>query len=312
MNYKIKLIFLTISFGLLNSCEINSPIYVPDDISYVAFSNSEAAIRENKGTLDVELYLTTYTTSAAEFSFTSSSEGLDYPAVEGVDYNLPLSNKVSFTNGIGYANVALEILDNNDKDGLKQFWLEIESGTEGYDIGIDGKHRILISIQDDEHPLKFILGRYRIVAESHFGAEWNLSHDQLVIEPDADTTKIKITNIIVGASPPLIRPIMGSVDVSKKEITVNSAQQWSNPKSNGYYISFYKGNPETGKEKNGVIWPEPLDEPFTLTWSDSGSNITISGLDNWGPKWMEPGGTFDWWWWWDYYTSATLTKVEDY
>lgn len=308
MSYKYLILFLTISIGLFNSCEVNDPIYVPDDISYVAFSNSEAAVRENKGNLDIELYLTTYSTSPAEFSFTSSSEGLDFPAIEGVDYNLPPGNKVSFVNGMGYAEVAVEIIDNNEKDGMKQFWLEIESGTEGYQIGIDGKQKILISIQDDEHPLKFILGRYRIEATSYYGSEWNLNHDRFLIEPDTDTTKIRIRNVIEGITPTLSRPLMGTVNVAEGEITINSGQQWSNPKSNGYYFSFYKGDPENANDQG----PEPLDETFILTWTGSVSDITITGFDNWGPKWMEPSGAFDSWWWWDYYTTATLTKVEDY
>jgi hypothetical protein len=309
MSYKNLIFLLTISFGFLNSCEVNSPILVPDDISYVAFSEPEASVRENKGKLDIELYLTTYSTSPAEFSFKSSTEGLDNPAIEGVDYNLPTGNKVSFTDGMGYTEVAIEIIDNDLKDGQKQFWLEIDSGTEGYQIGIDGRNKILVNIQDDEHPLKFILGRYRIEANSLYGSAYNISHSNLLIEPDpTDTTKIQINNVIEGIVPVLSRPLIGTVDVAEGKINIKSGQQWSNPKSNGYYFSFYKGDPENANDQG----PEPLDDKFILTWTGSGSDITISGFDNWGPKWMEPSGNFDSWWWWDYYTSATLTKVEDY
>ncbi|MBN1415872.1 MAG: hypothetical protein JW973_12285 [Bacteroidales bacterium] len=308
MNYKNLLVFLAAGFGLLSSCEINHPIFVPDDISYVAFSHSETAIRENKGEVDIELYLTTYSSSPAEFTLTSYSEGLEYPAIEGTDYHLPAGSKVSFPNGMGYAEVSVDIIDNDEKDGLKQFWLEIESGTEDYQIGIDGKHKILITIQDDEHPLKYILGRYRIEAVSYYGSQYNLAHEGFLIEPDADTTKVRLTNIVEGVTPTLSRPLIGTVDVLKQEITVKSGQQWSNPKTNGYYFSFYKGDPENANDQG----PEPLDEAFILSWAGSGSDITITGFDNWGPKWMEPSGAFDSWWWWDFYTSAILTKVEDY
>ncbi len=308
MSYKYLIVSLTICIALLNSCDVNDPIYAPDNISYVAFSNSEAAVRENKGKLDIELYLTTYSTSPAEFSISSNSEGLDYPAVEGVDYNLPTGKKVSFTDGLGYAEIIVDIIDNDEKDGMKQFWIEIESGSDEYQVGIDGKDKILVTIQDDEHPLKYILGRYRIEAESYYGSDYNLNHSMLLIEPDADTSKIQIKNIIVGASPSLSRSLIGNVNTEKGEITIKSGQQWSDPKSNGYYLSFYKGDYENANDQG----PEPLDETFILTWTGSGSDLVITGFDNWGPKWMEPSGGFDSWWWWDYYTTATLTKVEDY
>ena len=307
---KYNIYLLAISIGILSfSCNVNEPILIPGDIAYVAFSKSELAVRENKQSLSVELYLTALSTDYAEFTLKSSIEGISSPAIEGVDFNLPPQSKVVFENGMGYQTISLEIIDNNVKDGLKQFWLEIESGTPGYDIGIDGRNKVLISIQDDEHPLKFILGTYEIEAASYFGSQYNVLHDRLLIEPDADTTKVLINNVIEGVSPELSRPLVGKVDVVNMQIMVNSGQQWSNPKSNGYYFAFYKGNPGNANDQG----PEPLiGETFTLAINKTDSGITITGFDNWGPKWMEPAGSFDSWWWWDFYVTSTLTKVEDY
>jgi hypothetical protein len=308
MAHKNHLVLTALILGILHSCDINEPIYVPDDISYVAFTNSTAAIRENKGPLKVEMYLATYATQPAEFTVSSSTDGLDLPALEGVDYNLPPGSTVKFENGMGYIDIPIEIIDNDEKDGMKQFWLKIESGSPEYQLGIDGKDKILITIQDDEHPLKFILGRYRIEAVSYYGSQWDIAHDRFLIEPDVDTTKVLINNVIEGISPPLSRPLIGTMDVENGTITVKSGQQWSNPKSNGYYFSFYMGDPDNANSQG----PEPLDEVFILTYTISESGTTISGFNNWGPKWMEPAGTFDSWWWWDYYLTASLTKVEDY
>ena len=307
MKYKTAYLVLLALLLLLHACEINDPILIPGDIAYVAFSETEQSVRENKGNLEIEIYLTTLSTSPAEFSISTSTEGIENPAEEGVDYNIPQDRKVSFNEGMGYQTITIEILDNDEKDGMKQFMLVLGSGTGGYEIGIDGKDKVLVTIQDDEHPLKFILGTYRIEASSYYGSEWNIRHDRLRIEPDADTNKVLIYNVIEGITPVLSRPLVGSVDRELETITIKSGQQWSNPKSNGYYFSFYMGNPDNANSQG----PEPIDQDFVLTYL-IGEETTIDGFDNWGPKWMEPAGTFDSWWWWDYYLTADLTKVEDY
>jgi hypothetical protein len=302
-----KYVSLMVLITLLYSCEINEPILIPDDIGYVAFSNTEQSVRENKGILDITIYLATLKSDPAQFSLSTSTDGLDNPAIEGTDYIMPSGGMVNFPDGMGYQTISIDIIDNTEKDGMKQFWLLLGSGTEGFDIGIDGKDKVLITIQDDEHPLKFLLGTYRIEAESYYGSEWNIRHDRLRIEPDADTNKIQIYNVVEGISPVLSRPLIGTVDRNSETITIKSGQQWSNPKSNGYYFSFYKGDPDNANSQG----PQPLDEDFVLIY-DIGAETTITGFDNWGPKWMEPAGTFDGWWWWDYYLTASLTKIEDY
>lgn len=303
LTYISYMVFITI----LYSCEINEPILIPDDIGYVAFSNTEQSIRENQGQVDVTVYLTTLKTNPAEFSLSTSTDGLDNPAIEGIDYSMPASGTVNFGEGMGYQTITIDIIDNAESDGMKQFWLMLGTGTEGYDIGIDGKDKILVTIQDDEHPLKFLLGTYRIEAASYYGSEWDIRHDRLRIEPDADQNKVRIYNVVEGISPVLSRPLIGTVDKDNETITIKSGQQWSNPKSNGYYFSFYKGDPDNANSQG----PEPLDENFVLEY-DVAAETTISGFDNWGPKWMEPAGTFDGWWWWDFYLTASLTKLEDY
>lgn len=306
---RIKHILILLAMStLLYRCDINDPILIPGDVSYVAFSNSELSIRENKGSLDVQLYLTTFSTAPAEFTLGYSTEGITMPAVEGVDFMMPEDGKVVFPEGMGYTTAEITILDNDRKDGMKQFWLTLDSGTAGTQIGIDGKDKVLISIQDDEHPLKFILGRYRITAASYYGSQYDISHDRVLIEPDADTTKVRITNLIEGISPVLSYPLVATVDKENMRLSIPGGTQWSNPKDNGYYFAFYKGNPDNANDQG----PEPLDESLVLDITEPAGVVTINGLDNWGPKWMEPAGTFDGWWWWDYYLTATLEKVEDF
>jgi hypothetical protein len=311
MRNKVKYIVIPVLMVLIVSCEINDPILIPDDIGYVAFSDTEQSVRENKGNLDITVYLATLATNPAEFTFSASTEGIDNPAIEGVDYNIPAGGKVSFAEGMGYQTISIGIIDNAEKDGMKQFWLILESGTEGYDIGIDGKEKVLITIQDDEHPLKLLLGTYRIEAVSFYGSVWDIRHERLRIEPDADTSKIQIYNVIEGITPVLSRPLIGTVDRINKTITIKGGQQWSNPKSNGYYFAFYKGDPVNYVIQGTTQCPTVLDEDFVLAYATDAGTV-ITGFDNWGPKWMEPDGEFDSMWWWDFYNSATLTKVEDY
>lgn len=308
MNRQLYFLIFTLVFGLLSSCDVNDPILVPADIAYVAFTNSKMSTIETSKTISIELYLTTLSTQKAEFTISSNTQGLTSPAKEGTDFSISGSNKVVFDKGFGRTTITVNIIDNDVFTGAKEFYLEITSGTEGYKLGIDGKQKILITIQDNEHPLKALLGRYRAVASNWWGPEYDLNSDQVLFQPDpANLSNILISNI-TSADPALSHPLVGAVNTTKQIITIKP-QRWSDSKTNGYYFGFNLGT-TAGVAANDN--PKPIEESMVLTYTISGSTVTITGFNNWGVKWMDPQGAYDGWWWWDYFTSGSFTKLEGF
>ena len=303
MKRNIFLILSILGIALLfNACETNDPILIPEDTSYVSFSNSSASVAENGEKLTIELYLTTQSQERAEFELAADTAGLEAPAEEGTDFEIPES--VVFENGYGYAEIDIMVHDDSLSDGKKQFVLKMVSGPEGYQIGIDGKDRIMVTIEDDEHPLAYFNGDYE-----HAGTSFREGSDytwtsSITADPDHEDG-ILISNI--GAtSLELVNPVEATVDTENNTITIPGKQVYTAPNSNGYPHAFNAGNPDN----NPTEWEiEPLDSDVVATYSinEDKTNITIT-LTNWGIKWIAPDGSYDGWWWWNFYVTSTMTK----
>ncbi|MDE5421095.1 hypothetical protein L3073_02620 [Ancylomarina sp. DW003] len=297
-----KVIGLIIIVGFFFSCEEKDSILVPEDIAYVSFTKSDASYNESNTTLELELQLVTFSTQRTECTVNITTEGLENPATD-TDVTLA-SNTVIFEKGVGYAKTSLSLIDNDMIDGKKQFYLEITSVPNGIDIGIDGKEKILVTIIDDEHPLRYFNGNYTHVGESH--PTWSGTVNwtsQIEVDPDNDS-QIIFKNIFPWKQDVQVG-VVGVVNEAEKTIELASSQKLTDTGAGYYYFGFYSGE-NFNDNWEGDQTEDPILGTYTINADKSEIVIT---LNEWGARWMEPAGTFDGRWWNDYFTTSTLTKT---
>jgi hypothetical protein len=149
-----------------------------------------------------------------EFSLTPDETS---GAVEGTHYKLVNSSKsLSFTKENPTQYIEFEILDNDIFEGDVRFTITLTK-PDGLNLGAN--KTCVVTIEDDEHPLAFILGTFTAKGTSQFDGELEWS---VRIEKDAtDLNKVWITGLVDGTT----SAIYGTVNADKTEISIPLEQQ---------------------------------------------------------------------------------------
>lgn len=136
------------------SCNLNNSPKFNDADAFIAFTKTTMSVTENGESIDVPLLLTSLAglegTAVVEIDTAKST------AKEGVHFSLEGAN-VSFTKDAPNQAVKLNIIDNEVFGGDVKVVLNITSTT-GVNLG--AVNTCTVTISDDEHPLKPILGNY--------------------------------------------------------------------------------------------------------------------------------------------------------
>lgn len=216
---KIKSIYGLLAAGILlfASCDINEEPTFNDKDAFVAFTNSTMSIAENKGTLEIPVLLTSLSgiTTTVDFEIVA---GNNTTAVEGTHYTVTnSSHTLSFTKEEPIQYIKLSIIDNDGYGGDQkiEFALKDPNG-----VSLGASKGCVVTIEDDEHPLSFILGSFSCVGESNFGGglDWTLT-----IEKDADDIyKVWIGNLVPGGSSV---KVYGTVNEEKTELRIPVGQE---------------------------------------------------------------------------------------
>jgi len=182
----------------------------------VAMTSSSAYVAETGKTLKVPVMLTSLSgiEKTVEFSLTPDETS---GAVEGTHYKLVNSSKsLSFTKENPTQYIEFEILDNDIFEGDVRFTITLTK-PDGLNLGAN--KTCVVTIEDDEHPLAFILGTFTAKGTSQFDGELEWS---VRIEKDAtDLNKVWITGLVDGTT----SAIYGTVNADKTEISIPLEQQ---------------------------------------------------------------------------------------
>lgn len=161
-----RITFVLAAVTLLISCEAD---YIMFDSSknFVAFPATSTAALEQGGQVPIPVYVVAENGSpAVEVSFDFNVEGVSSPAVEGVDFTLVNSSKtLSFPDGAGYDTIWIQPIDNDEFTGNKMVYVDLQSNTASYQFGANSSN--VLTIIDDEHPLKNWIGTYSVEALSY-------------------------------------------------------------------------------------------------------------------------------------------------
>jgi hypothetical protein len=184
--------------ALLVSCEAD---YIMFDSSknFVAFPNDATTVLEPGGVYAIPVYVVALKGSPAitvDFDFDVTD--LSNPAIEGVDYTLVNDSKtLSFTEGWGFDTIWIQPIDNAVFEGNKSFNVVLQSNSQSYQFGAISAN--MVTIVDDEHPLKDWIGSYTVDAQSYGDpAAWDEVWSVTTSPVKGDITSL---NVIINSTP---------------------------------------------------------------------------------------------------------------
>ena len=157
-----NLLILAAAMVMVTSCDDKYPIIFDDENIIVGMNQTTLSVKEN-ATGSFTVYLGgAEGTAATDVTLAISVDGIAKPAIEGTDFTL--STK-SVNVPVGVAAVTVTPINNEVYAGNKQFRVSIASNSKNYPMA--AQQTILVTIVDDEHPLKPWIGTYDVEAVSY-------------------------------------------------------------------------------------------------------------------------------------------------
>ncbi|MBR6893226.1 MAG: hypothetical protein IKN15_08325 [Bacteroidaceae bacterium] len=213
--YKIVYGMLAAALMTFASCSNDYPTFDDAD-AFVAMTSSSAFISETGDSLVVPVMLTSLSGIEKTVEFTLTPDSVA-GAVEGTHYTLVNESKsLTFTKAQPTQYIKFKIKDNDVFGGDVKFTISLVQ-PQGVNLGAN--KTCTVTIEDDEHPLAFILGEFTAKGTSYFDGEieWTAR-----IEKDASNLNmVWITGLVDGTT----TAIYGTVNEDKTEVTIPMEQQ---------------------------------------------------------------------------------------
>ena len=203
---------------LLASCNINELPEYDDSNAFVAFTSSAVSVGEEEGSKQVEVLLTSIGGIETTVNF-EVAPAETAGAVEGKHYTIEGGKSLTFKKDAPTQKITLNIIDNDTFDGDVKFTIKLLD-PEGVQLG--ASKTCSVTIEDDEHPLLFILGTLSAKGVSDFNGdtEWEVR----IAKDDSDLSKVWIYNLVPGGSSSS-SPVYGIVNDEKTEIRIPIGQE---------------------------------------------------------------------------------------
>ena len=207
-----------ITFGLValatmafSSCSNDLPEFNDAD-AFVALRATTASFVENGEGTEVEVLLTSLNGLEGSVDFEIVPDSVA-PANEGVDFTIENASKtLTFTKDAPTQSIKIKPIDNDVYTGDKRFTINLVNA-KGVNLGANKS--ITVTVEDDEHPLAFMLGTYAAKGKGNWDGdiEWTVK----IAKDDTDAAKVWISNMVPGGSN---TPIYGTVNDAKDEIRI--------------------------------------------------------------------------------------------
>ncbi|MDD6895967.1 MAG: hypothetical protein PUD51_08915 [Prevotellaceae bacterium] len=236
-----------ITFGLValaamafSSCSNDLPEFNDSD-AFVALRSSSVSFAENSEGTEIDVLLTSLNGIEGSVDFEIVPDSLA-PAVEGKHYTILNDSKtLKFTKAAPTQTIKIKAIDNDTYGGDVRFTINLVNA-QGVKLGAD--KTVSVTIEDDEHPLAFMLGTFNAKGNSYFNgeSEWQIR----ITKDDSDVSKVWIYNFVLGGSSSS-SPIYGTVSDAKDEIRIPVKQTLAVSSSYPHiWLEAYKG--EEGEE----------------------------------------------------------------
>lgn len=236
------------------SCDINEVPSFDDADAFVAIQTTSASISETGDTLRIPVMLTSLSgiSGSVNFEITSDSVG---GAIEGTHYTIANESKtLSFTKQAATQEIILAIIDNDTFGGDVKMTITL-SDPKGVKLGANKTCSVMI--EDDEHPLSFILGTMHAVGYDYFSGGAEEEWDATFAKDATDLNKVWIYGIASGGCSSA-SPVYGIVNADKTEIHIPVDQTTANTASydvklEGWYAPDWEEDIPTGGYITGYI-----------------------------------------------------------
>lgn len=176
----------------LASCNINEYPSFDDADAFLAFTSSTAAVGEEAGSLEIPVLLTSKSglSATAEIEVVADETGTG--AIEGTHFTI--ENKTLTFSGLEGATqkIKINVIDNDVFGGNKSFTIRLK---EGGSVKLGAAKTCKVTIQDNEHPLAFILGTYGASADSYFSSRGHFDWDITISRDETDINKVWIGDL---------------------------------------------------------------------------------------------------------------------
>lgn len=166
IKYSIFTVLAAVALSVIGCEEHKDRFMFTDGMAYVAWGSNAVSIQENGGEQSISIHLASASGLSANVSIEVVAEKTT--AVEGVHYTLE-SNSVSFTRDAPIQQFKINVIDNDIYEGNKRLTLKI-GDISNPNVGTltDAELLCTITIIDDEHPWKAIIGSYIMNATSFY------------------------------------------------------------------------------------------------------------------------------------------------
>ena len=163
--------------ALSTSCSNLNTFPVFDDANaFVSFGETTASIAEDQGIIEIPVVLSSVKGISTSITF----DVVDSTAKAGVDFVMPENKTLTFDSENRTQNIRIQIIDRDgDYTGDLVFKLVFNSTGSVTD---GAANECIVTIQDQDHPLNYILGSYK--ATDATGASWEMI---LSTDPDDDS-----------------------------------------------------------------------------------------------------------------------------
>ncbi|MRR23172.1 hypothetical protein EG830_09360 [bacterium] len=197
-----NLLLLTVTLFIVTSCDDKYPIIFDESNVIVGMSKSTLSVKED-ATGSFTIYLGgAEGTEPTDVTLTVSVDGISKPAVEGTDFTLSTKN---VNVPVGLATVTVTPINNSIFTGNKQFKVTITGNSKNYTV--TAQESILVTIVDDEHPLKAWLGTYTVAAVSYGDpGSWDEAWTITTTAVPSDVTKLNVVGI-AGSTTPVVATV---------------------------------------------------------------------------------------------------------
>lgn len=214
-----------ITFGMIalaamafSSCSNDLPEFNDAD-AFVALRQSTATMGETSGENEVTVMLTSLGGKEGSVDFEIVPDET-VPAVEGTDFEIVNETKtLTFTKDVNVQTIKIKVIDNSVYTGDKRFTINLVNA-KGVKIGAEKS--VVVTIEDDEHPLAFMLGTYAAKGPGYFDDGETVDWVVKIAKDDADVSKVWISNMVPDGSN---TPIYGTVNDAKDEIRIPVKQE---------------------------------------------------------------------------------------
>lgn len=309
LKYTLILLFITVFF----SCKQDDILFTKD-MANVGFYGGSATMLEldkttnGKDNLVIKVLVTALKNSpscevtfdvdntwyqeinGAYYSIEDGDTAQVNPAMEGVDFKITSSKKVTIADGYGYANVTIEAINNDEYDPLgdKSFHLKITGNSLGYDLSSESV--MAVTITDDDHPLSWFVGNYIAAVTQTFNGDEQFPI--LITTVEGETDKIRIYGMCGSTFGPIPYDedpfyIIGTVSEDFTTVTINAGQEWEDFDFGPTIFKVWEDDNLEGEEVNVLIGNINIEDGVSVTFNQAFLfEITSGDYEGAGLQWV--------------------------